>query len=98
MFCSFLLNWKSLGHQDGSETFPWQLGLVSAEANCGSCLNCSDGNGAAPECGLMWSPPAPTWNTVASRSVSVAGGPLWVKGKKKKNFENENFEIIDSKI
>ena len=55
MFCSFLLNWKSLGHLGGSETFPWQLGLVSAGANCGFCLNRSDGNGAAPECGLMLS-------------------------------------------
>lgn len=55
MFCSFLLNWKSLGLLGGSETFPWQLGLVSAEANCGSCLNRSDGNGASPECGLMLS-------------------------------------------
>ena len=50
------MNWKSLGHHCGSETFPWQLGLVSAEANCVLCLNLTDGNGAAPGCGLMLPP------------------------------------------
>ena len=34
-----------------------------------------------PHLERLWSPPAPTWNTVVSRSVSVAGGPLWVKGR-----------------